>query len=289
MTVYLFDERRWLEDDPHDYAEFLKDSVTDLIVLVYGARHSGVVGWRSRLIDTAINTKSKLLDLIEAMNERRIRVHAAFQVCRVNRKSIFKSHTKGSKFVDVHDLGFQNFIIDLMSECAALPVNGICMDYVRTDDYRKPEKNDDSIESIVKGAYQKIKLVNPQCTVSSTTSPYKDITHPKLRMNGRKAINWANNGYHDVLFDMKYGSNLGEDGDPPDMSLVYKARELTDVPVIVMVSSFRRKSKNNPVPTDAQKFSEVLNSILDEEEIAIYTGWLFTKEQALLVEQMYTD
>lgn len=287
MAVYLFDERRWHKDDADEYAEFLKDSVTDLIVLVYGARHGGVIGWESDLIDTAIS-KSKLPNLIEAMNKRGIRVHAAFQVCRVNRKSIFKPHTNGSKFVDVHDLNFQKFIVDLMSECATLPIDGICMDYVRTDDYRDPVKNDASIESIVKGAYQKIKSVNAQCVVSSTTSPYKDITHPKLLMTGRKAIQWANNGYQDILFDMKYGGNRGEAGDPPDMSLVYKARELTDVPVIVMVSSFRRKSKSNPVPTDAQKFSEVLDSIADEEEIAIYTGWLFTKEQALLVEQMYT-
>lgn len=287
MTVYLYDERRWQKDDPSDYADFLHGSVTDVVVLVYGARKGGVIGWKSRLIDTAKPGKLQLLDFIKVMNKRGIRVHAAFQVCRVNRKSKFKAHSGRSKFVDVHNLKFQEFITNLMSECAALPVHGICMDYIRTDDYSDAEKNDVSIESIVRQAYQKIKLVNHKCIVSSTTAPYKDINHPQLLKTGRKAIRWANNGYHDILFDMKYGGPKGKAGDPPDMGQVYEARKLTNVPIVAMIASYKKDVDGKPMPTDAAQFARVLNSVIDEDDIAIYTGWLFTEEQALLVEQMY--
>jgi hypothetical protein len=42
---------------------------------------------------------------------------------------------------------------------------------------------------------------------------------------------------------MKYGSNKGDVGDPPDMTLAFKARESTNTPMIVMVSSYRQKDK----------------------------------------------
>ena len=289
MSIYLYDERRWIYEDPDTYAEFLEGSVTDLIVLVWGVRHTGVVGYTSDLVSSDGRYKELLGKVIAAMLKRGIRVHASFQACRINNATLtqFPPYKYGGKFVDVHNLKFQAFISDLMSECAYLPIAGICLDHIRTKDYSNVEKNDISIGNIVKSTYEKIKYINPDCVVSSTTSPYKDFTHPKLKRTGRKAIHWANSGYHDILFDMKYGSNKGEVGDPPDMSYVYKARKLTHVPVVVMVSSYRRKSKNDPVPTDAKKFSEVLDSVLDEEDLAIYTGWLFTKEQALLVEQMY--
>jgi len=34
MAVYLFDEKRWYEYNPDDYASLIKGAVTDLIVLV---------------------------------------------------------------------------------------------------------------------------------------------------------------------------------------------------------------------------------------------------------------
>ena len=287
MSVYLFDERRWMSEDPETYADFLEGSITDIIVLVYGYRYGGVVGWKSRYIESDARYSDRLHKLIKAMATKGIRVHAAFQVCRINRKSKYIAHKQGSKFVDVHDLQFQKYISNLMSECASLPVHGICMDYIRTDDYRDAEKNDISIESIVRQSYQKIKLVNRNCIVSSTTAPYKDIIHPQLLKTGRKAIRWANNGYHDILFDMKYGGPKGKAGDPPDMGQVYEARKLTNIPIVVMISSYKKDFDGKPLPTDAAQFARALNSVIDEDDLAIYTGWLFTEEQGLLVEQMY--
>ena len=52
MAVYLFDEKRWYEYNPDDYASLIKGAVTDLIVLVYGSVHGGAIGWKSRFIDS---------------------------------------------------------------------------------------------------------------------------------------------------------------------------------------------------------------------------------------------
>jgi len=250
--------------------------------------HGGAIGWKSRFIDSMDGvTESKLIDVIAAMNKRGIRVHAAFNTCRVDRKTIYKPHRRGSQFVDVHNPEFQSFISDLVAECAELPVDGVCIDYFRTDDYTSPARNDASIETIVRMTYGKVKRIKPECVVSSTTTPYLDITHPQLKRTGRKAIRWANNGYQDILFDMNYGNRIGVYGDPPDMGVIYKARKLTNVPVVVMVSSYKKDKKGKPVPTDSVQFARVLDTVFNEENIAIYTGWLFTNEHAALTRQTH--
>lgn len=285
MAIYLYDERRWLKDSPEEYTDFLQGVVTDLIVLVYGFRHGGVIGYKSELISSPVRHQDRLNRLIEVAHSKGIRVHAAYQVCRKNKNAKFRPHRSGSKFLDIHDPEFRSFIVDIMEEGARQGVNGICMDYIRTDDFSNPSRNEAHLEDIVGRAYQAIKRVNNQCLVSSTTSPYRDITHPKLRKSGRNAISWANKGYQDVLFDMKYGSLHGEAGDPPDMSLVYRARDLSRAPVIVMVSSYKIVDKK-PVPTGSEKFASVLDAVFYEDDFAIYTGWLFSEDQASLVRQL---
>lgn len=288
MAVYLFDEKRWYEDEPEAYADFLHGAVTDLIVLVYGAWQGGAMGWKSRYIDSMSGiSDTRLLDVIAAMHSRNIRVHAAFNVCIVNSKSGFKPHRLGSKFVDVHKPEFHAYIASLMAECAKLPVDGICIDYCRTDDFRDADKNDRSLASLVKLIYENVKYVNRDCVVSSATTPYLDLTHPELKKTGRKAIHWANNGFQDLLFDMNYGNLKGKHGDAPDMSTVYNARKLTNTPIIVMVSSYKNGAKGVPFPTDAEQFSRVIDSVYSEDDVAIYTGWLFTEDQALLTSQMF--
>lgn len=287
MSVYLFDERRWLSDDPQVYAKFLKGAVTDIIVLVYGYRHGGIVGYKSKYIESDNVYKNRLLSFINIMSASGIRVHAAFQVCRINRKKNLAVVGYGSKFYDIQNPEFQDYIVNLIGECATLPVNGICLDYIRTDDLWNPERNVRTLSEIVKNIYLRVKSINPDCIVSSTTSPYKDMTHPKLRKTGRRAIEWANSGYQDILFDMKYGGPKGKAGDPPDMELVYKARELTTTPVIVMVSSYQKGSEGKPEPTSGVKFAKVLNTVFDENDVAIYTGWLFSDEQKVLTQQQY--
>ena len=290
MAVYLFDEKRWYEEDSDAYAEFLQDSISDLIVLAYGSSRGGAIGWKSKFIDSMSGVSdTKLLEVIASMNKKGIRVHVAFNTCRTDPKSPFKSHKRGSQFVDVHSSAFQEYISNLMAECAVLPVDGICIDYCRTDDKRNVKKNNASIEAIVSSAYKKIKLINKNCVVSSTTTPYRDVTHPDLIKTGRKAIAWANAGYQDILFDMNYGNVKGVHGDPPDMYLVDQARKLTNVPVVVMVSSYKKNRKGAPVSTDAVLFAKVLDSVFAEDDIAIYTGWLFTEEQAALTRQMYDN
>lgn len=295
MTVYLYDERRWIYEDPDVYAEFLEGSVTDLIVLVWGYRYTGIVGYKSDLVASDSRYTELLGRVIAAMHRRGIRVHASFQVCRINKATLarfpsykrFPFYKNASKFVDVHNNEFQTFISDLMSESAKLPIAGVCLDYIRTSDYHNAEKNDISIGNIVKETFEKIKFINPECIVSSTTKPYIDLTYGDYKRSGRKAIHWANAGYHDVIFYMSYGNDNvnGVYGDPPDMDVVYKARKLTDTPVIVMASSYKKDSAGKSVPTDSEQFAKVLDSVFDEDDIAIYTGWLFTDEQAILVEQ----
>jgi len=239
------------------------------------------------------------------MNKVGIKVHAAFNTCRSDAtKGLFPPHYEGSYLVDVHNPEFQVFISDLMGECAAISgIDGICLDYIRAD-YKDAdgtlisetdgERNDESIATIVRMTYEKVKAVNPECVVSSTTAPYYDIAHPKMVRSGRKAIDWANNGYHDILFEMNSGKYwtleqpshvVGATGDPPHLEeFTYKGRELLNDPekLIVMVSSYENTREGAVVPTDSVKWQAVLDAVKDEEELAIYTAWLFTDEHAAL-------
>ncbi len=74
MAVYLFDEKRWYEYNPDDYASLIKGAVTDLIVLVYGSVHGGAIGWKSRFIDSMdgpLNPYSKVYDIHSTENDFR--------------------------------------------------------------------------------------------------------------------------------------------------------------------------------------------------------------------------
>ena len=138
---------------------------------------------------------------------------------------------------------FQKDISDLTADCARLGVDGINLDFIRTDytlEGGVPAdrvKNDASIEKIVRMIYEKVKAVNSGCIVSSTTVPYYDITNPVMIRGGRKAINWANAGIQDIIFGFEYGI-------PPNPKIMQfkKIRELvtTDVPYIAMVGNWTR-------------------------------------------------
>ena len=225
------------------------------------------------------------------MHSRGIRVHAAFNTCRADAtRGLFPPYKEGAKFVDVHNPEFQEFISDLTADCAGQGVDGICLDYIRTMDLADPAKNDVSIENIVRMVYEKVKIVNPNCIVSSTTAPYYDTINPSAMKWGRKAINWANKGYQDVIFGMNYGQywehgvgSVGTLGDPPHMFLIDEGRKLMNDPekLIVMVGDYKVVG-GVPVPTTPTEFQLVLDAVSEEETIAIYTGWLFTNEHAAL-------
>ena len=302
-TVYLYDERKWCKKNVNTYADSIKGAVTDLIVLVYGHYNGGTMGWKSSLIPhtswRAAIPKNQLRALIAAMHSRGIRVHAAFNTCRQDATGgLFPPipiRNKHKTFVDVHNPVFQEFISDLTAECAGQGVDGICLDYIRTIDLSNPAKNDVSIENIVRMVYEKVKIVNPNCIVSSTTAPYYDTVNPTAKKWGRKAINWANKGYQDIIFDMNYGPyhkngvgpRLGKDGDPPHMSYIYEGRKLMNNPekLVVLAGSYKVIGKGKTVPTDSVQFAKVLDTVAAEETIGIYTGWLLSNQQIALLKE----
>ena len=288
MAVYLFDEKRWYEENVNTYADSIKGAVTDLIVMVYGHYAGGTMGWKSSLIPHiswgAVILGNQLTVLISAMHSRGIRVHAAFNTCRVDAtRGLFPPHQEGSKFVDVHNPEFQEFISDLTADCAGKGVDGICLDFIRTDDVADPAKNDVSIENIVRMVYEKVKIVNPESIVSSTTVPYLDITHPSLLKRGRKAINWANKGYQDIIFGFEYGI-------PPNPAVMafddVRALILNNVPYVAMVACYDRNAAGAAISQTSAQFQSVLDGVSDEETIAIYTGWLFTNEHIALLKEV---
>ena len=296
MAVYLFDEKRWYEENVNTYADSIKGAVTDLIVMVYGHYAGGTMGWKSSLIPPiswgAVILGNQLTVLISAMHSRGIRVHAAFNTCRADAtRGLFPPHTPGGKFVDVHNPVFQTFISDLVAECAeTLPIDGVCLDFIRTDDYTSPRdsagnipKNDASIENIVRMVYEKTKAVKPECIVSSTTTPWRDITHPTLSLTGRKAINWANAGIQDIIFGFEYGK-------PPNLETQniegVRALITNGTPFIGMYANYTKDGSGLIIPVTPAQFQEVLDTVSHEETIAIYTGWLLTDEHIALLEEV---
>jgi hypothetical protein len=73
---------------------------------------------------------------------------------------------------------------------------------------------------------------------------------------------------------MNYGNRISVYIDPPDKEVICKARKLTNVPVVVMVSSYKKDKKGKLVPTDSVQFAQVLDTVFNEENIAIYIGCL---------------
>lgn len=73
---------------------------------------------------------------------------------------------------------------------------------------------------------------------------------------------------------MNYGNYISVCIDPPDMDVICKARKLTNVPVVVMVSSYKKSKKRKLVPTDSVQFARVFDTVFNEKNITIYTGCL---------------
>ena len=303
-TVYLFDEEQWYLQDTETYAKSIKGLFTDIMIMVYGHHQGGTMGWQSTAMPLYVSdsnpiSKTKLSEVIPIFHKHGIRVHALFNACRSDAtrgKYPPLVPTARTGLVDPHNPAFQKDISDLTADCARLGVDGINLDFIRTDytlEGGVPAdrvKNDASIEKIVRMIYEKVKAVNSGCIVSSTTVPYYDITNPVAIRNGRKAINWANAGIQDMIFGFEYGI-------PPNPEIMQfkKIRELvtTDVPYIAMVGNWTRDGEKdrgthpprtgNTIPQSHDEFASVLNAVKGEENICIYHAASLTDEHKELL------
>jgi hypothetical protein len=303
-NVYLFDEKRWYEDDLDEYADFLRNTgVTDLLAQIYGHYKGGTMGWRSNLIDLAISGVTVLppadhLDrLIATMGERGIKVHGVFLVSKWDAQDIYPQEATqpfipknypGSKLVDVGNPAFQEFISDLMAQAAAIPgLAGVCLDFIRADPTNQDgspadaTKNDTDVKNVVRKTYEKCKLANPNTIISSTTGLYGDTVHPTSSLLGRKAINWANDGIMDVCHDIEYDH-------PPKIADFNAAKALMDDPgkAVIMIGVYEYNASSIPVPVASSQFHNTLDIVKDEVAIGVYNGTHLTTEHAALIAQL---
>ena len=293
-TAYLFDEEQWYLQDTETYARSIKGIFTDIMIMVYGHYWGGTMGWQSSAMPTYASfsnpiSPTKLSGVIPIFHKHGIRVHAIFNACRADAtKWKYPALVPSAKtgLVDPHNPAFQKDISDLTADCARLGVDGINLNFIRTDYTLKDGvpadqvKNDASIEKIVKMIYEKVKAVNSGCIVSSTTVPYYDITNSLMMRAGRKAINWANAGIQDIIFGFEYGIPPN-----PEITQFKKIRELvtTDVPYIAMVADWTRDVGGTTIPQTPDQFTSVLDAVKGEQNICIYHAASLTDEHKELL------
>ncbi|MFA7096084.1 MAG: family 10 glycosylhydrolase [Gammaproteobacteria bacterium] len=193
--------------------------------------------------------------LVERAHERGIEVHPWFTVVRRedDRLPEFYGPRTPADAFDVHNPGFRRFITDLMVDMVErYPVDGINLDYIRSMGFCRDQRcaadynakygrsleldialaklggtafktlaqwNGAAVGDIVRTVAAQVRKKRPEVVISVDAHPLLD----DLRLQGQDSIQWANNGWVDVVFNMDYRRKV-------DVRAASRARELLHDP-----------------------------------------------------------
>lgn len=217
-----------------------------------------------------------LARLIKIAHENGIKVHAWFTVTlrQLDFLNAFYGPGTPPEAFDIERPDFGKFISDVIVDVATrYDVDGINLDYIRTmglcscsycqtqyqaatgrnllnDIAQAPatgnlppylqQWEDQAVEAVVRQVYLRIKDIKPSICVSADAHPVPDPDR-----EGRQAIQWANNGIVDLVFDMDYA-------EPPDSENHNLMRaQFNDPTKFIELLSNYLTSGDNIIPADA--------------------------------------
>ena len=240
--ISVFDEQ-WFRMPPLEYADKLQaNNVSDVYPLVWSTH------WVGDGPSTTWEHKEEFPDFVSACHSRGIRVNAAFNTCRIVQG--FPSFN--DSFADVTNADFQKMIADSITEITGL-VDGICLDFIRTDD----PNGRSSVTDLIRRIRSQVKIYNKP--ISACVIPW--------RSKWPDAIQWANDGLVDVLITMNYGSPQGGD---PELVKQRAVDVAVDIPVIMGVSCYQMV---DGIPEPSTRFDKVER--IASDKYMIYPGWLW--------------
>ena len=238
-----------------------------------------------KLADVMRSGHDPLAYLIARAHSMGIEVHPWFTV--VNRENdrypqYYEAGTPASAY-DVHNAAFRKFIADLMLDVVRrYDVDGINLDYIRSmgmcrsagcrEDYRArygrsldtdllvkgtvaletlQRWNGEAVADIVRNVAQRAKQVKPRLVVSVDVH----VLNSSLALEGQDAIQWANNGWVDVVFQMDYRKHF-------DVDEARRARALlTDPRKMLLLLRLYDRVDRRIVPRDAPTVTEHVREI----------------------------
>lgn len=197
--------------------------------------------------------------LVERAHERGIEVHPWFTVVRRedDRLPEFYGPRTPPDAFDVHNPGFRRFITDLMVDMVErYPVDGINLDYIRSMGFCRDQRcaedyharygrslewdillaklggtafetlaqwNGAAVGDIVRTVAEKVRKRRPEVVIGVDAHPLLD----DVRLQGQDSIQWANNGWVDVVFNMNYRREIDVDAATQARALLHDPRKMT--------------------------------------------------------------
>ncbi len=189
------------------------------------------------LVRARTRASDPLAYLIEQAHKNGIEVHPWFEVMRRDGGSFpeFAGQGVPAGAYNVHNPGFRSFIVELVTDVVRrYRVDGINLDYIRSmgnctgascrSDYRRftgrdlpadigasssqkeaaislREWNSRAVGEIVSAIAEKVRRLRPGLIISVDSSVDSDY----FLAQGNDAVEWANKGFVDVVFNMDYG------------------------------------------------------------------------------------
>ena len=272
------------------YTSKLKDiGCTDLYTICWDG--NGGWGWTSPV--GGLSTKAgktpdgTLQTLADLCHAKGIKLHGSFRTNWYGTSTTAAGYdldpnSSGGSFVEVDQAGWADWIASVVSGLpGVVDIDGIGIDFIRTDATDLSlEAKKAPVKAVFDACYDALQAAHPGVEISTSTKPWIDANSTGAiqttpQDNGRRAIDWYNDGRPHTVIQFDYGNNYNVNfGLPPNMDDMLSTKQATShADADMMISSFAAANPQE-TGTDTSTFIPCLRAAQQHSNgsIAIFSA-----------------